>query len=615
MDISNKISIYIKTDILALILEGKKEEVAEKLKQKFEYDHRFIDSVMDLDPTGYKYIDYIAKQLEKYIVGFAGEKGGLNVQQTRSLYDVFADIIPWFHNTSNRITPEFLKQARDRYLIAMDKDVEDFDLILKAPKDITNYHPYFIQTLGNVIQENKSSKEKEKEAKLQVDKLYEDDKYLILKPKTYEASCYYGAGTKWCTSSRDSKEHFRKYTREGELYYFIDKTNSNKIALHKDGSDKEIFDMYDHKITSAVLLDDFPLDITEELLGGGLFKVLLDYAKGNALRSDVLSAEEMIRNVIPDKPLGKSQVIIDFESDENFFSLIGVDEDDSNFAGWVTSTGNSWDFTDSYQVMEDFKEGYNVYGDIDEENMEKLKLISTLIMGGKKFDLTDDKFKQELSKKLIDLFPKEMDRIIDDWETEYNYMMNQSADKKITKDVEEYLNRFGFSVRSQFQSISTTVGNLIMWYVRLSKEKLDLYSLMKNIFETSKSTIGGGIEDQYSFEDYEFFDNISFNYEVTRQFDNIIEKIENNSDRAGLSIKDFIDMVERIQNKFSSSKRWTELPKNKKITYKIEGFDLDTMKIIVLVNHPEKGIKKIMLSEQNFYNLLYQPELFEFGEI
>jgi hypothetical protein len=138
---------------------------------------------------------------------------------------------------------------------------------------------------------------------------------------------------------------------------------------------------------------------------------------------------------------------------------------------------------------------------------------------------------------------------------------------------------------------------------------------MKNIFETSKSTIGGWMEDQYSFEDYEFFDNTSFNNEVTRQFDNIIEKIEDNSDRAGLSIKDFIDMVERIQNKFSSSKRWTELPKNKKITYKIEGFDLDTMKIIVLVNHPEKGIKKIMLSEQNFYNLLYQPELFEFGEI
>jgi len=146
-----------------------------------------------------------------------------------------------------------------------------------------------------------------------------------------------------------------------------------------------------------------------------------------------------------------------------------------------------------------------------------------------------------------------------------------------------------------------------MWYVRLSKEKLDLYSLMKNIFETNKNTIGGWVEDQYSFEDYEFFDNTSFNNEVTRQFDNIIEKVEDNSDKAGLSIKDFIDMVERIQNKFPTTKNWTKLPKNKNFSYKIEGFDLDTMKIIVLVNHPEKGIKKIMLSEQIFYNLLYQP--------
>jgi hypothetical protein len=207
-----------------------------------------------------------------------------------------------------------------------------------------------------------------------------------------------------------------------------------------------------------------------------------------------------------------------------------------------------------------------------------------------------------------------MDYIISDWDTEYNYMMNQSANKKVTEDVEEYLNRFGFSIKSEFQSISTTIGNLVMWYVRLNKEKLDLYSLMKNIFETNKNTIGGWYEDQYSFEDENFFDKTSFNNVVTRQFDNIIEKIEDNSDRAGLSIKDFIDMVERIQNKFSK-KNWTELPKNKKITYRIEGFDLDTMKIIVLVNHPEKGIKKIMLSEENFYNLLYQPELFEFGEI
>ena len=614
MDISNKISIYIKTDILALILEGKKEEVAEKLKQKFEYDNRFIDSVLDLDPTGYKYIDYIAKQLEKHITDFGGPRGGLNTQQTSALYNVFEDIIPWFHNSSGRISPEFLKQARDRYIIAMDRDVENFDKILKSPKDITNYHPYFIQTLKNVVEENKSNKEKEKDAKSQVEKLYEDDKYLILKPKTYEASCYYGSGTKWCTSSKDTKEHFRKYTREGELYYFIDKTNSNKIALHKDGSDKEIFDMFDNKITSAVLLDNFPLDITEELLGGGLLRVLVNYAKGNALRSDVLSAEEMIRNIIPDKPLGKSELIIDFEKDVDFFSLIGVDENDANFASWVTSSHDSWDFTDSYQVMEDFKEGYNVYGDIDKENMEKLNLISTLIMGGKKFDLDDDKFKQELSKKLIDLFPREMDYIISDWDTEYNYMMNQSANKKVTEDVEEYLNRFGFSIKSEFQSISTTIGNLVMWYVRLNKEKLDLYSLMKNIFETNKNTIGGWYEDQYSFEDENFFDKTSFNNVVTRQFDNIIEKIEDNSDRAGLSIKDFIDMVERIQNKFSK-KNWTELPKNKKITYRIEGFDLDTMKIIVLVNHPEKGIKKIMLSEENFYNLLYQPELFEFGEI
>jgi hypothetical protein len=50
----------------------------------------------------------------------------------------------------------------------------------------------------------------------------------------------------------------------------------------------------------------------------------------------------------------------------------------------------------------------------------------------------------------------------------------------------------------------------------------------------------------------------------------------------------------------------------KGVTFVIKGFDKDDMKINVDLRH---GLKKISrkVSEENFYNLLYQPELFDFG--
>ena len=44
-----------------------------------------------------------------------------------------------------------------------------------------------------------------------VDKLYEDDRWLLVKPNTYEGSCYYGSSTKWCTASKDYTKHFDDY--------------------------------------------------------------------------------------------------------------------------------------------------------------------------------------------------------------------------------------------------------------------------------------------------------------------------------------------------------------------------------------------------------------------
>jgi hypothetical protein len=46
----------------------------------------------------------------------------------------------------------------------------------------------------------------------------ESTRYVVITPNTSQASCSFGAGTKWCTSSKDSSDYFDEYKKEGPLY-------------------------------------------------------------------------------------------------------------------------------------------------------------------------------------------------------------------------------------------------------------------------------------------------------------------------------------------------------------------------------------------------------------
>lgn len=83
-------------------------------------------------------------------------------------------------------------------------------------------------------------KEMDKEMASQVVRIFEDDEWLVVRPLTFEASCKYGAGTKWCTTSTTSPEHFHRYWSRGALIYMINKKTGYKIATQKyyDESDR-----------------------------------------------------------------------------------------------------------------------------------------------------------------------------------------------------------------------------------------------------------------------------------------------------------------------------------------------------------------------------------------
>ena len=99
-----------------------------------------------------------------------------------------------------------------------------------------------------------------KETKSNIDKIYEDENYLLLIPLTKEAANYYGKNTKWCTASNNNNNTmFEFYNKQGPLYIFIDKLNNEKYQFHFESN--SFVNELDKPIKSEFLLNKFPQKI------------------------------------------------------------------------------------------------------------------------------------------------------------------------------------------------------------------------------------------------------------------------------------------------------------------------------------------------------------------
>lgn len=603
-----------------IIIEGRKEDVAKRLKQRFEYDGSFIDRMLSVDPTGYKYVDYIAKQLEKIIPQLAGQKGGLNITQQDAIKDILSMVIPWFHNNVNRITEDDIWKAETVFR-ERNGMVPNIEGIVKSFKDITQYeNPEFIRTLMEIIDNKKTEREKERELKSQAERLYEDDDVLVIRPKSHAASCYYGANTKWCTTTAGNSGYFEKYIKSGLLYYFIKKRENVKMALYRNTEDKktEVYNAQDKLVYLEDLREQFPNqnDLIDELIGSGEFiKSLRNFSKGKIDYRELEDSDESILKVKPSDPPGQSTIVINFDEDEKFFKALDISEDDRWFLSAINSYYNEYDFMDSYQIEQDFKEGYVIYGELNEENNKKLKEIAELILPEEEFNIDNEGYRVKLSEALLSLFDSEIDWILGDYHTEKNSEMLKTARTSIEKEINGFLESIGFIIYREYDQIATTPANLLMWSARLQLPKIDAISLFNQIIEyTGTGRLGGWAESSYEYQDYDNFDSNAFNNTVERQFDKILEKLEDDENSGGEKIKEFLGFRNRIVKKFGINK-WNKLPSDRNVGFKVEGFDRENMKVIIMIEKKYKGTRQLKLSEENFNNLLYQPQLFDLFDV
>lgn len=92
------------------------------------------------------------------------------------------------------------------------------------------------------------------------DKVYVNDKVTVVSPKTYEASCLYGANTKWCSAMKTTRSHWDHFENQGDiLFYFLpkDKTQTKAAILMNPDNCLHGFDVLDRPIYPENILNHF----------------------------------------------------------------------------------------------------------------------------------------------------------------------------------------------------------------------------------------------------------------------------------------------------------------------------------------------------------------------
>ena len=186
---------YSLNKISDLLLEGRKEDIL----KKYGIDEETTDVInyfSDKDPSGNnKYLEWMFKNW-----------AGLGKNRDYSPLDKeVVDVIELFHKNVQRI----------------------------KNKDINSYSFLKLKETVKEAEEKRKMSELKKEVKKQKTVIYDDDRWLVVSPHSWKASCYYGAGTKWCVTAKDTPNHWNTYSKNSTFFYVIDKTKTKKNKYYK----------------------------------------------------------------------------------------------------------------------------------------------------------------------------------------------------------------------------------------------------------------------------------------------------------------------------------------------------------------------------------------------
>ena len=570
---------------LDLLLEGKKENLIDRYKDNavFADAPELLEKIIDGDPSATKkYSEWTIKQ----VIDFMNRDG----QSLGDTVNHLIELIDEFHKAATSIQPGDIELGATMSNINVDK-------IKSGPKDINKYEVYWeLETVLSAVKKRKIQKEKEAEIKKEVNKIYEDDTYLIVQPETHGASCYYGANTKWCTTTKDDTRYFDKYTDEGNLYYIIDKRSANstfgKMALFvRSNGNTEVYDQQDAIRSLDILLAKFE-PIKDKILplvkGQAHYETLLKIKEGKVDPSRGNIKSDIIKHI--EKDGDGFKVELNFGGVEKFLQLFNedVEEGDLKYIEYTIEPpyGSDEQYYDPYNFDDELNEGYYLYS-LNYDHLKVLKdmlqvydpKIAALIKETPNgFDIDQDDY-STIGKFMNDNLESD---VISNLSDAFSYAKDRALfiglQKLFTEGLCNILEEIGIKRDGEcFYNYEVSLDEVLRMYESEEYyESLSFTEMLQNyVTNHIDFPFTYPYEHVYENEDGETF-NEEFNDETLRVLENAYEKFEDVE-----FIKDFdeyLRVLEELKKQFTIGKN-IPVPTQEGVSIYIDGVDPQTNKI------------------------------------
>ena len=271
-----------------ILSEGRKEDVYNKFKKEID-NERILHSdvtrksfydflVMDnfIQETNYKYLEPLVKQYYVFYRSIDDNSEPLrrdialqSISYTNGVYNRLIDLVKFFQNNLSKYDKKDLNDYVGNYF---DDDFVEYTIKLK---------------------QEKTNSERREDIKKNTKRIFENDKVLIVKPLSFESSCYYGAGTKWCTTMRDNPSYYNDYSSRGGLYYIILKDVPPENQFYKIA----LFLSY----YKTNLMEGEWFDSKDDRLTPGEIKMFMTFVPDEAFRLILTENKPDILNLLVDE--------------------------------------------------------------------------------------------------------------------------------------------------------------------------------------------------------------------------------------------------------------------------------------------------------------------------
>jgi hypothetical protein len=242
---------------------------------------------------------------------------------------------------------ERTKKGTKRYSDIIEK-ISKFDELLPyiTEKDIynTNSYPDEDSISRAILWAEQTKEEKSFVKEGNVEFLFENEEFILIRPLTYKASVKYGFKTKWCISSKTRDDQFKWYNKIYFIFFLIRKTERNnewdKVCFIFPKQDDpftcgyQVYSSEDTRRTSKEVISKADWDMSTlmaitplcrgYLLENQRVKTNLDIVKSFIKRVDKLNVQSVIHSISELKNGPKEEVV---ELLENFTNLMkGINE-------------------------------------------------------------------------------------------------------------------------------------------------------------------------------------------------------------------------------------------------------------------------------------------------